>query len=225
MKAVLFDLFETLITERENGTNVQDFGTPDCYSPAALLGTNQAVFEREWVLRRPGRMNGVFPDYYSVLKDICSCLNLVVDDEVLRSLNEKRVAAKRTPYKQIEERVLDVLEGLKKKGLKIGLISNCSSEEVDGLFSCPLTDCIDEIVLSFEAGVSKPHKEIYLLACERLQVNPGECIFVGDGGASELVGATNAGMRAYRAAWFYDRADIENKFHPITNPMNLLDLI
>lgn len=63
MKAVLFDLFETLVTERENGVNIRDFGTPECDCPASLLGIDETVFEREWVLRRPARMNGVFPDY------------------------------------------------------------------------------------------------------------------------------------------------------------------
>lgn len=78
--------------------------------------------------------------------------HLVVDGEILRSLNEKRVAAKRSPYQHIEKSVLAVLEGLRNKGLKIGLISNCSAEEIDGLFSCPLKDFINEIVLSFEVG-------------------------------------------------------------------------
>ncbi len=225
VKAVLFDLFETLITERENGTTIRDFGTPECDSPAALLGIDEAVFEREWTLRRPGRMNGVFLDYYTVLKDICFSLNLDVKDEVLIDLNKRRVAAKYVPYQHIERNVLDVLESLKKRGCKVGLISNCSAEEVDGLLSCPLKDFIDEMLLSFQVGLSKPQKEIYLLACERLQVKPVDCIFVGDGGASELVGATNAGMKAYRATWFYDRHDTNNGFRTIGNPMDILGLI
>ncbi len=225
MKAVLFDLFETLITERENGKNVRDLGTPECESPATLLGIKEADFEREWVIRRPGRMNGIFPDYYTALKDICLNFNLAVDDDLLHSLNERRVTAKRIPYQHIEKCVLDALEGLKNKGLKVGLISNCSAEEIDDLFSCPLTNFIDEIVLSFRVGVSKPHKEIYSLACDRLRVKPAECIFVGDGGASELVGATNAGIKAYRATWFHNRADIGDEFQKVENPKYILDLV
>ena len=71
--------------------NIRDFGTPECNSPAALTEASMTDVEREWVLRRPGRMNGVFPDYYTVLKDICSSLNLAVDDAVSRSLNERDV--------------------------------------------------------------------------------------------------------------------------------------
>lgn len=160
-----------------------------------------------------------------MLKDICLNLNLVVNDEVIRFLNEKRVVAKRSPYQRIEESVLDVLKGLKKKDFKIGLISNCSAGEIDGLFSCSLRDFIDEIVLSFQVGMSKPDKEIYALACERLEVKPKECIFVGDGGASELVGATTAGIKAYRASWFHNRYEIGDIFQQVESPMDILDLI
>ena len=132
--------------------------------------------------------------------------------------SEKRVAAKRLPYQHIEKSVLDTVAGLKNMGFKIGLISNCSAEEIDGLFSCPLTDLIDEIVLSFQVGLSKPNKEIYALACERLQVETSECIFVGDGGASELIGAINAGIKAYRATWFHNRADIGDEFPHVEKP-------
>lgn len=52
MKAVLFDLFETLSTARDNGTNIRDLGTPECDSPAEVLGITEAVFEQEWILRR-----------------------------------------------------------------------------------------------------------------------------------------------------------------------------
>ncbi len=37
---------------------------------------------------------------------------------------------------------------------------------------------------------------IYLLACERLGVEPAECVFVGDGANDELAGAARVGMRA-----------------------------
>ena len=170
-------------------------------------------------------MNGGFPNYYTVLTDICTGLNLAVDDALFRSLNDKRVAAKRLPYQHIDKRVLDILDALKNKGLKIGLVSNCSGEEVEGLFSCPLAGFFDEIVMSFEVGVSKPQKEIYQLACERLKVKQEDCIFVGDGGANELIGATNAGIKAYRATWFYHRTDIGDEFQKAEAPKDILDFV
>ena len=44
--------------------------------------------------------------------------------------------------------------------------------------------------------MKKPDPRVYALACNRLEVQPGECLFIGDGGSRELTGATNAGMGA-----------------------------
>jgi putative hydrolase of the HAD superfamily len=47
----------------------------------------------------------------------------------------------------------------------------------------------DAITLSNEAGMTKPHPEMYLSTCQQLGVRPEECVYVGDGGSNELEGA------------------------------------
>ncbi|WP_165763734.1 HAD family hydrolase [Halalkalibacter urbisdiaboli] len=225
MKAILFDLYETLITERENGVNIMDFGTPECQSPASILGISEELFEDEWVKRRPGRMTGVFSDYFTVLKDICTISNLDADDNTLRELNEKRIAAKRLPYQNISIDIVNTLKELKRNGVKIGLVSNCSAEETESLFLSPLFKLIDEMILSYQEGVSKPSREIYMIACQRLDVKPSEAIFIGDGGANELVGAKNSGIEAFRAKWFYNRKINNDEFPSIEKPMDLLNIV
>jgi putative hydrolase of the HAD superfamily len=64
-----------------------------------------------------------------------------------------------------------------------------------------------------------------MLACDKLKVEPSESIFIGDGGANELVGATNIGMKAYRATWFINRGTKTDEFQQIAEPMHVLDLI
>ena len=44
--------------------------------------------------------------------------------------------------------------------------------------------------------MKKPDICIYEEALKRLGIDPGDCIFVGDGGSNELVGARKAGMKA-----------------------------
>jgi len=51
-------------------------------------------------------------------------------------------------------------------------------------------------VFSCDVGVSKPDPRIYEIACERLGVEPDECLFVGDGANDELPGAERVGMTA-----------------------------
>lgn len=56
-------------------------------------------------------------------------------------------------------------------------------------------DFVDKIVYSHEAGLSKPDPRIYALICARLDVLPGEMVFLDD---VELcgVGAREAGVHA-----------------------------
>ena len=43
-------------------------------------------------------------------------------------------------------------------------------------------------------GSRNPHCRIYEIACERLKIEPQECLYVGDGSGEELMGAAAVGM-------------------------------
>ena len=58
-------------------------------------------------------------------------------------------------------------------------------------------DLVEEIVYSHEAGFSKPDPRIYALICTRLNVPPGEMIFLDDVDAC-VAGARDAGINAIR---------------------------
>jgi len=58
-------------------------------------------------------------------------------------------------------------------------------------------DLVEEIVYSHEAGCSKPDPRIYALICTRLNVPPGEMIFLDDVEAC-VAGARDAGIYAVR---------------------------
>ena len=58
-------------------------------------------------------------------------------------------------------------------------------------------DLVEEIVYSHEAGFSKPDPRIYALICTRLNVPPGEMIFLDDVETC-VAGARDAGINAIR---------------------------
>ena len=60
-------------------------------------------------------------------------------------------------------------------------------------------------VFSFDVGLAKPDPAIYLEAAGRLGLAPAATVFIGDGAGHELNGATQAGLRAFRALWFLAR--------------------
>ena len=80
--------------------------------------------------------------------------------------------------------------------IRTGLISNCLGDTSYLWPSTPFASLFDASILSFEVGMVKPDPGIYRLACERLGVEPSECLFIGDGGSGELTGATDVGMDA-----------------------------
>jgi putative hydrolase of the HAD superfamily len=95
-----------------------------------------------------------------------------------------------------------MLTSLKRNGYKLGLISNCSSEEVTVLKNNALYTYFDNVILSYEVKCAKPDQKIYDLSMKELGVLPEQCVYIGDGGSDELNGAKKAGMTPIQAAWY-----------------------
>ncbi|MBA3718518.1 MAG: HAD-IA family hydrolase, partial [Actinobacteria bacterium] len=90
---------------------------------------------------------------------------------------------------------VEVLDELRRRGFKLGLISVCS-EEVPQLWSgTELASRIDEPVFSCSVGVAKPDPRIYRIAADRLGVETDDCLFVDDQ-PNFVEGALEAGMDA-----------------------------
>ena len=80
---------------------------------------------------------------------------------------------------------------------RIAVVSNnLLEEQQDKLRTCGLDRFVDVLVVSEEAGVSKPHPVIFRLALDRLNVAPGEAVMVGDSWEADVAGARAAGIRA-----------------------------
>ncbi|WP_422657613.1 HAD family hydrolase [Paenibacillus sp. EC2-1] len=216
IKAVFFDLFETLVTEFSENIRISKRN----YDYMNILGLSNEDFKKEWRIRRERRMAGVFSDYPSVLRDILSSRGLKDDIEAIDFLHQERIKEKCIPFRNIHSEITDLLTYIKSKGIKIGLISNCTEEEVRYWNGSALTPYFDDAIFSFEVGLAKPDQRIYELACERLLVKPSESIFVGDGGSSELEGAARAGLIPYHATWF--NTHIKSGFRKCSSPIEVM---
>ena len=85
---------------------------------------------------------------------------------------------------------------LKKRGLKLGIISNVSRGITFFLKELKFEEYFDIIVFSWEVGWRKPFKKIFEEATKRLRVKPEESIMVGDSLKADVTGAKNFGMIA-----------------------------
>lgn len=74
----------------------------------------------------------------------------------------------------------------------------------------------------------KPDLCIYEETLKRLNLYAKECIFVGDGGSNELVGAENAGIKAIQAKWYTDRLPVKRDniagFQTAEKPMDIIKM-
>jgi len=182
-RAVIFDLWQTLVpfpveSAREMyGRLVQTWGAdPD-------------AFEELWHRRRRERETGPIEPH---LRSIAEELGLTGDLEAVALIRRDWTFEALVPRPD----AVPTLEELRRRGHKLGMISACSQDVPDVWERTAFADLFDSAVFSCSVGISKPDREIYDLAAEELGVEPGECLFVGDGANDELPGAERAGMTA-----------------------------
>ncbi|MHC4553363.1 MAG: HAD family hydrolase, partial [Planctomycetota bacterium] len=97
--------------------------------------------------------------------------------------------------KLVQPHVLATLDRIREQGVLTALCSNADWMESRGWPTSPLKSRFDEAVFSCDVGYCKPQPEIYRITLERLDVDPQEALFVGDGSSNELTGARRLGIR------------------------------
>ena len=91
-----------------------------------------------------------------------------------------------------DEAMIGAVRAARAGGVATGLISNSWGL---GIYDRAPVDLFDATVISGDVGLHKPQPEIYLLACERLAVEPVDSVFVDDL-RENVAGAEAVGMTA-----------------------------
>ncbi|MCA0992293.1 HAD family hydrolase [Pseudalkalibacillus hwajinpoensis] len=93
--------------------------------------------------------------------------------------------------------MFEMLEALKKRGYKLGIITNGRTEfQLSNIRALGIEAYFDTIVISEEEEVKKPESTIFQRALERMNIKAHEAIFVGDHLINDVKGAKEVGMRA-----------------------------
>ena len=95
---------------------------------------------------------------------------------------------------ELYDDVLPTLERLREGGLKIGLLSN-TARDLDE-FVAHHGISADAVLTSHAHGKTKPHRTIFRAMLDRLAVEPGDAVMVGDTIADDIDGAIAVGMQA-----------------------------
>jgi HAD superfamily hydrolase (TIGR01549 family)/HAD superfamily hydrolase (TIGR01509 family) len=122
-----------------------------------------------------------------------------IDPEKLKAAAEQLMLYVETQYYQraMRPEVPQALEAIRGMGLKIGLISNVNSRSQVpvNLDEYGIRHYFDPIVLSSEYGRRKPDPAIFHYAARLAEVPTGECAYIGDRIARDILGARRAGYK------------------------------
>ena len=135
------------------------------------------------------------------------------------------------PHTFLDPDGLELLNRLRERGLKVGVLSNTlwTREHHEAVFERDgVLGLIDGAVYSSEIPYTKPHPEAFLAAMHSVGVrDPARCVFVGDRPFEDVHGAHEVGMRAvlvpHSAIPDNQKGHVEGEPDAIVN--RLLDLL
>jgi putative hydrolase of the HAD superfamily len=188
-RAVVFDFFGTLTRSVQRGPQHADIARALGCDPDIVLGVLDRTFRT--------RARGVFGSAEATLRFVTEQAGGRPRQDQLDWAMPARIDALRADT-VLRPDAVSTLTALKRRGLATALISDCTHELPAFLPGLPVAGLLDTQVFSVELGVCKPDPQIYLAACARLGVEPGQCLYIGDGGSHELTGAQAVGMTAVR---------------------------
>lgn len=201
--AVLFDLFGTLI----------DIWPQSAYDRVneqvgAMLGVPPEEFRRVWRECSPERNRGEFGSTEGDIGHACGLLGAKPTPAQVAAATVIRLDLQR--HNQAPRPgAIETLRKLKSDGYKIALVSDAFVDVTRVWHESEFATLMDAAVFSCDIGINKPDPAMYNAACEGIGAAPDRCLYVGDGGSSELTGARAVGMSPVLI-----RVDYDHEFDP-----------
>ena len=193
IKAVIFDMFETLITHFESPLYMGKQISND-------IGIDEQKFREIWDTSDEDRTLGK-RSLEEVIEEILK-VNHCYSPQLFEKIITKRKMSKRECFEHIHQEIMPLFKTLKAMNIKIGLITNCYFEESEVIKNSVFFEYFDSVCMSCEIGVKKPDTRIFEKCMRDLDVAAKECLYVGDGGSFELETAKSLGMYPLQAAWY-----------------------
>lgn len=230
-RAVIFDLYGTLVDNYGYGSEAEPYGAMHA-AMAQALELPAREFREAWGNRSYWeRTSGQFPTLEAAIAAASELLGAApTPEQVTRaaSIRSEFMTNALTPRPD----ALSTLIALHDLGIKTALISNCGPDTALLWPKSALATLIDVPVLSCAVGLTKRDPDIFWLACERLDVDPPEALYVADGESHELATAAFAGLQpvlirsSYRDPPFFRQPHVEPWEGPeIAFLMDVLDLV
>ena len=219
-KAVVIDLFDTLVNWNPNGLPLVEWGGREFRSTTPLLfpTLESALGER---FDRDAFMDAHASVYNEIFTERArgdalevTCLErfirtlkqLGLDDEVSAPLAESLRKTHMARVREVTKAPAARIEAIKKiaKHLRVGLISNFDDSETGHLIMADtgIRDLFEALIISADSGYRKPNPLIFRQILEMMRLEPADILFVGDTPRDDVLGSKGVGMHS---AWIRTR--------------------
>jgi len=197
INVVFFDLFFTLVTPKYSDLRNENDVLRITKAQWEKYAEDNELYEK----RARGKEKSPQKIIDSILRKMKMKVNACDKNEILK-LREERF---KKSLIDVDLTILDVLLNIKKKGAKLCLLSNADIIDVMHWQKSPLNNLFDDTIFSYQVGYLKPQTEIYEIALKKMNVNPENCMFIGDGGSDELKGAKQLGIKTILTGYLLKR--------------------
>jgi HAD superfamily hydrolase (TIGR01549 family) len=196
LKAIIFDLYGTLVSLREQHflkhlyrqhiLRIQEGKTV-----AELKPWTSAI--RDKLMTADLESNPLPDDLISILES-----ELGRNPETLKAAENslRDLLIEESESAQLIPGAVDVLRFLRRRGFRLGVVSNVSTYHKRAFFRLGLSQFVDVSLFSCDLGIAKPQPEIYLEACSRLGVAAAESVFIGDSYRLDVKTPLRLGLKA-----------------------------
>ncbi len=219
-KAVVIDLFDTLVTWNPDGLPLLQFRGREIRSTTPLLFPTLETalgkrFDRERFVEAHG---SVYTDIFSERAKAnaleITCLErfkrtlkiLEVDDEQAAPLAEDLRRIHMARVREVTKAPPARIAAMKliAQHYRVGLISNFDDSETGHLIMLDtgIREIFDAVIISADTGYRKPNPLIFKTLLDAMKLAPADILFVGDTPLDDVLGSKGVGMHS---AWINRR--------------------
>ena len=209
IKAVTFDLWETLIFEREGCSSLRNkLRCKHLAQSFTNLGIRVTIKQVELAFKE---LTSYLVKVWETNNDVSHIDQLrfiykfiskgssTLEEEWVKELDSAFIFPMFEVPVYINPDVYSLLNILKKHNRKVGLISNTGITPGvalrEFLIKERVSDYFDDMIYSEEVGIRKPNPRIFHLAAEHLGIKPEEIVHVGDNLRTDVWGAKYANLK------------------------------
>lgn len=206
IRGVLFDLMDTLAhLPAEVYAKTHDLLTD-------YLGVSPERFKWAWAASRELASTGALKSTLERIEWVASALGIGATDQTRLLDAVKEEEAMWRDNVKFYDGAVPLLRSLREAKLRIAIVSNGPVAMTSLNDALGLSSLVDAFILSCQVGMTKPDPAIYSKALETLTLDPGQCVFIGDGNDRELDGARKAGIYSIKIKQFKSPfADLKNQ--------------